>query len=151
MNSDTNTARAALPVPTSMCRISVCPKNGMAAIVLGFWCAQILMHDCTWGLYRHYKRSALEVDLQKNPSLHQWHEPVSILHPAFQSDALPTELSPSHMLAALVAHNGKCQSYLACVAHNDKCQTMPALHTMTSVWSCPCCIVTSVLPCPCCT
>ena len=38
-------ARAALPIPASVCSISLCPNNGMAASVWSFLtCTQMLMH-----------------------------------------------------------------------------------------------------------
>ena len=39
------------------------------------------------------RESALEVDWEKNPLPHLGFEPASVLRLAFQSDALPTELS----------------------------------------------------------
>ena len=41
-------ARAALPIPASVCRIFVCPNNGMAASVWDFWRA----HRC-WCMQLH--------------------------------------------------------------------------------------------------
>ena len=50
--------------------------------------------DCTWGLYRHCKRVCAGSWLwEKNPLPHRGPELVSVLHLAFQLDALPTELS----------------------------------------------------------
>ena len=55
--------------------------------------AQMLIHahgSCTATV----SESALEADWQKNPSLHRELEPGSTLRLDFQSDALPTELTP---------------------------------------------------------
>ena len=48
---------------------------------------------CAQGLYKHCKRVCAESWLwEKNPLLHQGAEPVSVLHPAFHSNTVPTEL-----------------------------------------------------------
>ena len=50
--------------------------------------------NCAWGLCRHCKRVCTESRLWEKSSLpHQGLEPVSVLRLAFQSGALPTELS----------------------------------------------------------
>ena len=46
------------------------------------------------GLYRHRMSLKLEVDWEKIPLLHHGLKPVLVLHLDFQSNALPTELSP---------------------------------------------------------
>ena len=43
------------------------------------------------------RESALEADSEKNPLLQRGLEPTSVLHLGFQLDALPTELSLSHV------------------------------------------------------
>ena len=50
----TAATRAALPIPTSWCGISVCPNNGVAANCLGFLTRANA--DAHRGLYRHHKR-----------------------------------------------------------------------------------------------
>ena len=53
----------------------------------------------TGGLYRHRKRVCSE----KKKSLLRWgSNPASVLRLAFQSDALPTQLSQSHPLGNVV-------------------------------------------------
>ena len=54
--------------------------------------------ECTRGLYGHCRRVCSECWLwEKTPLPHWGLKPVSVLHLAFQSDALPTELSlPTH-------------------------------------------------------
>ena len=53
----------------------------------------MLMHAISnGGCTDTMKESALEVDWEKNPSLHQGLEPESVLRLAFQSDFLPTDL-----------------------------------------------------------
>ena len=50
--------------------------------------------DCTRGLYGHRNRvCAGRLLWEKNPLWHRGLEPGSVLHLAFQSDALPAELS----------------------------------------------------------
>ena len=49
----TATARAALPIPTSVCSIHLCPNGVMAASVEGFLsCAQMLMQAVVHGAVR---------------------------------------------------------------------------------------------------
>ena len=63
---------------------------------LGFSpCTQMLMHAIAHGgCTDTVRESALTVDWEKNPFLLQGLERVSVLCLAFQSDALPAELSP---------------------------------------------------------
>ena len=58
--------------------------------------------NCTQGLYGHRKRVCTESWLwQKNPLLHRGLEPASRLRLAFQSNALPTELSQPQLLCTV--------------------------------------------------
>ena len=59
-----NTTRAALPIPTSVCSISVCPNSAMAASVWGLLtCTQMLMHAIAHGgCTDTVRETALEVD-----------------------------------------------------------------------------------------
>ena len=51
--------------------------------------------NCTRGLHGHRKRVCTGSRLwEKNPLWYRGFEPASVLRLAFQSDALPTELSP---------------------------------------------------------
>ena len=51
--------------------------------------------NCTWGLYGHCKSLHGKLTLgENNPLLYRGLGPVLGLHLAFQSDTLPTELSP---------------------------------------------------------
>ena len=59
--------------------------------------------NCAQGLYGHHNRVCAESWLwKKNPLPHRGIKPVSVLHLAFQSAALPTELS--HPLLPYTAH-----------------------------------------------
>ena len=56
-------------------------------------CTDVDACDCTWGLHGHRKRVCTESWVcEKNPLLHQGIEPSLVLHLAFLSDAVPTEL-----------------------------------------------------------
>ena len=50
--------------------------------------------DCTRGAVQTLQESALEVDWEKIPLPYQGLKPASVLHLDFQSNALPTDLSP---------------------------------------------------------
>ena len=72
----------------------MCPHNGVAA---GVWIFNVRTDVgtciCTRGLYGHRKRVCTGSALwEKNPLLHLGLDPTSVLHLAFQLDALPTEL-----------------------------------------------------------
>ena len=74
-----------------VCAVFLCVKTMVRLPV--FWifnmCTDVDACNCTWGMYWHHKRVCTESWLwDKNLS------PTSTLHPNFQSDALPTELSP---------------------------------------------------------
>ena len=89
--------RSSATIAISVCGIFLCPNNGVAAT------AEICnVHtdadacDCTRGLYGHRERVCTESGLwEKNPLPHRGLKPASVLLPAFQSDALPSELSLS--------------------------------------------------------
>ena len=60
--------------------------------------------DCTRGLYRHRKRVFTGSWLwEKNSLPHRGLEPASVLRLAFQSDALPTELSQTLVICFLLS------------------------------------------------
>ena len=107
-------AKAALPVPTNV-YVFVCRKSSATRSYqcvrfcvfrqrygcqcLGFltcsqrWC----MLYCTRGLYGHRKRVCTESWLREKSLAGRGLEPASALHLAFQSDALPAELTPLHL------------------------------------------------------
>ena len=75
---------------------------------------QMLMHAVA---HRGCADSVTEVDWEKNPSLHRGLEPASVLRLAFQSDALPAELSPPlEMICVVVSAcaNDLCGSFSLC-------------------------------------
>ena len=88
----TAAARTELPIPVSVCSMSVCPNNGRLSVF-----GVVNVHtdvnacDCTWRLCKHCKRVFAESWLwEKNP-LPRWGVKLaSVLCPAFWSDALPT-------------------------------------------------------------
>ena len=68
-------------------------------------CTDVDACNCTQGLCGHSKRVCIWNWLwEKNPSPHQGLEPLSVLHLAFQSDALPTKLffPPQHARSSWV-------------------------------------------------
>ena len=75
-------ARAALPIPTSVCSIFMCP-NSIMAVSFGIFnaCTGVDACDCTQGLYKHHKRVCAESRLrEKNLMPHQRIKPASVLN-----------------------------------------------------------------------
>ena len=86
----------------SQCVQWFCVSNN--AIAGSAWdfntCTDVDESDCTWGLYKHHKRVGTRSRLGENWGL----EPASILHLAFQLDALHTVIPPLPPLLTASTH-----------------------------------------------
>jgi len=79
---------------SNVCSIILCLNSGMAASAWDFFLL-LLYHMDT--ITQHKIKSLhwnWKLMLGESPLPHQGLEPMSVLHLAFQSDVLPTELSP---------------------------------------------------------
>ena len=93
----TAAARAALPIPISVCSIVRVSKQWCGCPCFGFLtCTRVQMHAMAhWGCTDTVRESALEVDSGRRiPCRTVDSNPESALRLAFQSDALPTEPCP---------------------------------------------------------
>ena len=82
----TTAERAALPIPSRVCGIFLCPDNGMAAGVWDFL-------TCTHMLMQAIAQGGCADTLRESALVRQGFEPSSVLRLAFRSDALRTEPS----------------------------------------------------------
>ena len=90
LGKTTAATRAALPIPTSVCCIFMCPENGNSCQCLGFLtCVQMLMYATT---HEGFTNTIREYALGENPLPYPESKP-SVLHIAFQSNCLPAVTS----------------------------------------------------------
>ena len=88
----------------SVCAVFLCVQTMVWLPMFGIFNTHtdVPACNCTQGLYGHRKRVCTESWLwEKNPLLHRGLEPASRLRLAFQSNALPTELSQPQLLCTV--------------------------------------------------
>ena len=109
----------------SVCAVCLCVQTMLWLPVFGIFnvLTDVDACDCTRGLYRHCKSLHWKLALgEKNPLPHQGLEAASVLCLAFQSDALPTELSPPHCIV-VHHHETECHAKrLVCCLEGCHCE-----------------------------